>query len=44
MRFFARLLACGLFAGFASAAGAQIYPDRPIRMIVSIAAGSEGGR
>jgi tripartite-type tricarboxylate transporter receptor subunit TctC len=35
-----RILACGFFAALASAAGAQTYPDRPIRMIVSIAAGS----
>ncbi len=40
MRHFSRILACGLFAAFASAANAQTYPDRPIRMIVSIAAGS----
>jgi tripartite-type tricarboxylate transporter receptor subunit TctC len=35
-----RILACGFFAALASAAGAQTYPDRPIRMIVSIAASS----
>src|SRR6266508_2509794 len=40
MRHFSRILACGLFAAFASAANAQTYPDLPIRMIVSIAAGS----
>src|SRR6266545_4162010 len=40
MRHFSRILACGLFAAFASAANAQTYPDRPIRLIVSIAAGS----
>jgi tripartite-type tricarboxylate transporter receptor subunit TctC len=40
MRYFSRLLAGSLFAALASAAGAQSYPERPIRMIVSIAAGS----
>jgi tripartite-type tricarboxylate transporter receptor subunit TctC len=35
-----RLLACGLFVVCASAGNAQTYPDKPIRMIVSIAAGS----
>jgi tripartite-type tricarboxylate transporter receptor subunit TctC len=40
MKHYARILACCLFAALASPAGAQTYPDRPIRMIVSIAAGS----
>jgi len=40
MRVLARLVAGSLFATLASAATAQTYPDRPIRMIVSIAAGS----
>ena len=40
MRVFARIVVCCLFATLPSAAGAQSYPDRPIRMIVSIAAGS----
>ena len=35
-----RILACCIFTALASAAPAQTYPDRPIRMIVSIAAGS----
>ena len=35
-----RILACCVFTALASAAPAQTYPDRPIRMIVSIAAGS----
>lgn len=35
-----RVLACGAFAIAASAAQAQTYPDKPIRMVVSIAAGS----
>jgi tripartite-type tricarboxylate transporter receptor subunit TctC len=40
MRHFSIVLACGAFAALASTAGAQSYPERPIRMIVSIAAGS----
>jgi len=44
MRLFRRIVAGGRFAAFASAAGARTYPDRPIRMIASIAGGSEGGR
>jgi tripartite-type tricarboxylate transporter receptor subunit TctC len=40
MRALARIVACCLFAALPSVAGAQTYPDRPIRMIVSIAAGS----
>ena len=40
MKHCARILACCLFAALVSPAGAQTYPDRPIRMIVSIAAGS----
>jgi tripartite-type tricarboxylate transporter receptor subunit TctC len=43
MRLFPRIVAWR-FAAFASEAGAQTYPDRPIRVIVSVAAGSEGGR
>jgi tripartite-type tricarboxylate transporter receptor subunit TctC len=35
-----RALSCAAIVAFASPAGAQSYPDRPIRMIVSIAAGS----
>jgi tripartite-type tricarboxylate transporter receptor subunit TctC len=35
-----RALFCAVIVAFASPAGAQSYPDRPIRMIVSIAAGS----
>ena len=35
-----RALFCAAIVAFASPAGAQSYPDRPIRMIVSIAAGS----
>ena len=35
-----RALLCAAITAFASAANAQSYPDRPIRMIVSIAAGS----
>ncbi len=35
-----RALACVAIAVFASSANAQSYPDKPIRMIVSIAAGS----
>jgi tripartite-type tricarboxylate transporter receptor subunit TctC len=34
------MLACTLFAVCASTANAQTYPDKPVRMIVSIAAGS----
>jgi tripartite-type tricarboxylate transporter receptor subunit TctC len=40
MRFFARLLLILLLAIPATAAQAQNYPNKPIRMIVSIAAGS----
>ena len=35
-----RALVCVAFAVAASAANAQSYPDKPIKMIVSIAAGS----
>ena len=35
-----RALFCAVIVAFASPAGAQSYPDRPIRVIVSIAAGS----
>ena len=35
-----RALFCAAIVAFASPAGAQSYPERPIRMIVSIAAGS----
>jgi tripartite-type tricarboxylate transporter receptor subunit TctC len=35
-----RALFCAAVVAFASPAGAQSYPDRPIRVIVSIAAGS----
>ena len=35
-----RALVCVAIAVFASSANAQTYPDKPIRMIVSIAAGS----
>jgi tripartite-type tricarboxylate transporter receptor subunit TctC len=35
-----RVLACALFAICPSTGNAQTYPDKPIRMIVSIAAGS----
>jgi tripartite-type tricarboxylate transporter receptor subunit TctC len=35
-----RALSCAAIVAFASPAGGQSYPDRPIRMIVSIAAGS----
>lgn len=35
-----RVLACALFAVCTTTANAQNYPDKPIRMIVSIAAGS----
>ena len=35
-----RAIACAAFAVAASAANAQTYPDKPIKMIVSIAAGS----
>jgi tripartite-type tricarboxylate transporter receptor subunit TctC len=35
-----RVLFCAAFAVVASAANAQTYPDKPIKMIVSIAAGS----
>jgi tripartite-type tricarboxylate transporter receptor subunit TctC len=35
-----RALVCAAIAVFASAANAQTYPDKPIKMIVSIAAGS----
>ncbi len=35
-----RVLACALFAVCTTTASAQNYPDKPIRMIVSIAAGS----
>ncbi len=37
---FLRALVCVALMGAASSANAQSYPDRPIRMIVSIAAGS----
>jgi tripartite-type tricarboxylate transporter receptor subunit TctC len=35
-----RALLCAAIVAFASAASAQTYPDKPIRVIVSIAAGS----
>jgi tripartite-type tricarboxylate transporter receptor subunit TctC len=40
MRTLTRLLAIVLLAGLAASAQAQTYPNKPIRMIVSIAAGS----
>jgi tripartite-type tricarboxylate transporter receptor subunit TctC len=40
MRTLTRLLAIVLLAGVAAGAQAQTYPNKPIRMIVSIAAGS----
>jgi tripartite-type tricarboxylate transporter receptor subunit TctC len=36
----ASAFACATLAAFISSAGAQTYPDKPIRLIVSIAAGS----
>src|SRR4051794_17419100 len=33
-------LLCALLFGFALPAGAEVYPNKPIRLIVSIAAGS----
>ena len=35
-----RMFACALFAVCTSTANAQTYPNRPLRVIVSIAAGS----
>ena len=40
MQWIAKALFCLLLVGFANAAQAQTYPDRPIRLVVSIAAGS----
>jgi tripartite-type tricarboxylate transporter receptor subunit TctC len=40
---FLRALVCVAIVGAASSANAQTYPDRPIRMIVSIAAGTAAG-
>ena len=44
MKLFPRIVTCNLLAALTSAAAAQTCSDRPIRMMVSIAAGSEGGR